>query len=211
MSELVPRGTSSEACLNSKLDTLKAFEALLKKEGDKRGLIGPKDLEIIWDRHILNCLPLVEVIEENLSVADIGSGAGLPGIVLAIAREDLKITLIEPMARRVEFLAEAIEQLNLENVEIFHGRAEEIVGKAKFDIVTARAVAPLEKLVKLAMPLLHLNGFLLALKGEKANTELNEALAQIAKSNATSLGVMKLGLEMNTAVSVVVIKAGGNE
>lgn len=211
MSELVPRGTSSEACLNSKLDALKAFEALLKKEGDKRGLIGPKDLEIIWDRHILNCLPLVEVIEENLSVADVGSGAGLPGIVLAITREDLKITLIEPMARRVEFLAEAIEQLNLENVEIFHGRAEEIVGKAKFDIVTARAVAPLEKLVKLAMPLLHPNGFLLALKGEKANTELNEALAQIAKSNATSLGVMKLGLEINTAVSVVVIKAGGNE
>jgi 16S rRNA (guanine527-N7)-methyltransferase len=211
MSELVPRGTSSEACLNSKLDALKAFEALLKKEGDKRGLIGPKDLEIIWDRHILNCLPLVEVIEENLSVADVGSGAGLPGIVLAITREDLKITLIEPMARRVEFLAEAIEQLNLENVEIFHGRAEEIVGKAKFDIVTARAVAPLEKLVKLAMPLLHPNGFLLALKGEKANTELNEALAQIAKSNAASLGVMKLGLEINTAVSVVVIKAGGNE
>ena len=211
MSELVPRGTSSEACLNSKLDALKAFEALLKKEGDKRGLIGPKDLEIIWDRHILNCLPLVEVIEENLSVADVGSGAGLPGIVLAITREDLKITLIEPMARRVEFLAEAIEQLNLENVEIFHGRAEEIVGKAKFDIVTARAVAPLEKLVKLAMPLLRPHGFLLALKGEKANTELNEALAQIAKSNATSLGVMKLGLEINTAVSVVVIKAGGNE
>jgi len=211
MSELVPRGTSSEACLNSKLDALKAFEALLKKEGDKRGLIGPKDLEIIWDRHILNCLPLVEVIEENLSVADIGSGAGLPGIVLAIAREDLKITLIEPMARRVEFLAEAIEQLNLENVEIFHGRAEELTGKAKFDIVTARAVAPLEKLVKLAMPLLRPYGFLLALKGEKANTELNEALAQIAKSNATSLGVMKLGLEINTAVSVVVIKAGGNE
>jgi 16S rRNA (guanine527-N7)-methyltransferase len=211
MDELVPRGTSSETCLNSNLDTLKAFETLLKKEGDKRGLIGPKDLEIIWDRHILNCLPLVEVIEENLSLADIGSGAGLPGIVLAIVRSDLKITLIEPMARRVEFLTEAIEHLNLKNVEIFHGRAEELAGKAKFDIVTARAVAPLEKLIKLAMPLLRPRGLLLALKGEKAQLELNEALAQIAKSNATSLGVVKLGLEIDTTISVVVIKAGGNE
>lgn len=78
MSELVPRGTSSEACLKSSLTKLKEFEALLKKEGDKRGLIGPKDLEIIWDRHILNCLPLVEIIGQSLSVADIGSGAGLP-------------------------------------------------------------------------------------------------------------------------------------
>jgi 16S rRNA (guanine527-N7)-methyltransferase len=211
MSELVPRGTSSEACLNSSLTKLKDFEALLKKEGDRRGLIGPKDLEIIWDRHVLNCLPLVEVIDQNLTVADIGSGAGLPGLVLAIAREDLKITLIEPMARRVEFLTEAIAQLALKNVEIFHGRAEELAGEAMFDIVTARAVAPLEKLVKLAIPLIKPQGLLLALKGEKANIELTEALAQIAKSNATSLGVVKLGLEINTAISVVVIKAGGND
>jgi len=135
----------------------------------------------------------------------------LPGLVLAIAREDLKITLIEPMARRVEFLTEAIAQLALKNVEIFHGRAEELAGEAMFDIVTARAVAPLEKLVKLAIPLIKPQGLLLALKGEKANIELTEALAQIAKSNATSLGVVKLGLEINTAISVVVIKAGGND
>ena len=211
MSGLVPRGTSSKVGLTENLEALKAFEALLKREGDKRGLLGPRELEILWDRHILNCLTLVELIPQNSTVADIGSGAGLPGLVLALTRSDLQITLIEPTLRRVEFLQEAIAELNLGNVEVIQGRAEDLVSKRKFSIVTARAVAPMKKLVNLSLPLLKPGGYLLALKGEKAAIELTEALEQISKWNATSLGVVKLGLEIDTQATAVVVKAKENE
>jgi 16S rRNA (guanine527-N7)-methyltransferase len=210
MEDFVPRGTSSKDSLERSTEKLRAFETILEREADKRGLLGPKDLEIVWERHILNCLPLVELIPANATLADLGSGAGLPGLVIAIAREDLKITLVEPMERRVTFLKEVIEELNLTNVEVIQGRAESLSGKRKFDFVTARAVAPMKKLVKLAVPLLNKSGLLLAIKGEKANSELNEALSQIKELKATSLGVVKIGSGINTEISVVVIKAGAS-
>lgn len=211
MSGLVPRGTSSKAALAESQTTLQRYEAILKREGDTRGLLGPRELEIVWDRHILNCLTLVELIPLNSSVADIGSGAGLPGIVLAIARPDLAVTLVEPTLRRVEFLSETKAELNLENLSIIQGRAEDLIKGQKFEIVTARAVAPMKKLLNLCLPLLKPGGYLLALKGEKANIELTEALEQISKWNATSLGVVKLGLEINTQATAVVVKAKENE
>ena len=211
MSGLVPRGTSSKAALAESQATLQRYEAILKREGDTRGLLGPRELEIVWDRHILNCLTLVELIPLNSTVADIGSGAGLPGIVLAIARPDLAVTLVEPTLRRVEFLNETKAELNLENLSIIQGRAEDLIKGQKFEIVTARAVAPMKKLLNLCLPLLKSGGYLLALKGEKANIELTEALEQISKWNATSLGVVKLGLEINTQATAVVVKAKENE
>lgn len=210
MDGFVPRGTSSRDSLEKGIEKLRSYEAILKREADKRGLLGPRDLEIVWERHILNCLPLVELISENLTLADLGSGAGLPGLVLAIAREDLKISLVEPMERRATFLSEAVFELRLTNVEVVQGRAESLLGKRKFDLVSARAVAPMKKLVKLAIPLLKESGLLLAIKGEKANSELNQALSQINDLQATSLGVVKIGSEINSRISVVVIKAGAS-
>jgi len=211
MSGLVPRGTSSKTALAESQSTLQLYEAILKREGDTRGLLGPRELEIVWDRHILNCLTLVELIPLNSTVADIGSGAGLPGVVLAIARPDLAVTLVEPTLRRVEFLNETKAELNLENLSIIQGRAEDLIKGKRFEIVTARAVAPMKKLLNLCLPLLKPGGYLLALKGEKANIELTEALEQISKWNATSLGIVKLGLEINTQATVVVVKAKENE
>jgi 16S rRNA (guanine527-N7)-methyltransferase len=211
MSGLVPRGTSSKTALAESQSTLQLYEAILKREGDTRGLLGPRELEIVWDRHILNCLTLVELIPLNSTVADIGSGAGLPGIVLAVARPDLAVTLVEPTLRRVEFLNETKAELNLENLSIIQGRAEDLIKGKRFEIVTARAVAPMKKLLNLCLPLLKPGGYLLALKGEKANIELTEALEQISKWNATSLGIVKLGLEINTQATVVVVKAKENE
>ena len=210
MEEFVPRGTSAKTALEKSNEKLRVFEAILKREADKRGLLGPRDLEIVWERHILNCLALVELIPLKATLADLGSGAGLPGLVIAITRDDLKITLVEPMERRATFLKEVIHELNLKNVEIVQGRAESLSGKQKFDLVTARAVAPMNKLVKLAIPLLNKAGLLLAIKGEKANSELNEAISQIKELGATSLGVVKTGSEINSEISVVVVKAGAS-
>lgn len=203
----VPRGTSSTKALVDWQEKLKAFESILKTQADTKGLLGPRDLEIIWERHILNSLPLIELITEGATLADIGSGAGLPGIPIAIARPDLEVTLIEPMARRADFLKETIDALDLKNTQVFHGRAEALFGKRKLDFVTARAVAPLKKLVKLVIPLLKSQGFLLALKGEKASFELTEALNSINELQATSLGVVKKGKEIDSEVSIVVVRA----
>ncbi|MGA0842194.1 MAG: 16S rRNA (guanine(527)-N(7))-methyltransferase RsmG [Candidatus Nanopelagicales bacterium] len=202
----VPRGTSSKKALEENLEKLKAYEALLKQHGEEKGLLGPKDIQIIWERHILNSLPLMELISPNSTLADIGSGAGLPGIPLSICRPDLKITLIEPMARRAEFLKIVIKELEIQNTEVFHGRAEALFKKQKFDFVTARAVAPFKKLVKIALPLLKSDGYLLALKGAKANLELNDALEVINELQATSLGVVKTGSEIQSEVSIVVVR-----
>jgi 16S rRNA (guanine527-N7)-methyltransferase len=145
---------------------LRAFGQLLATEGITRGLIGPREGERIWERHILNCLPVTTLLPEGASVADIGSGAGLPGIVIAIARPDLKVTLIEPLQRRVDFLIEATAKLP--NVKVIRGKSENVKGQ-RFDFVTARAVAPLPKLIAISK---HLAPTLLALKGESAKEEM---------------------------------------
>ena len=145
---------------------LRAFGQLLATEGITRGLIGPREGERIWERHILNCLPVTTLLPEGASVADIGSGAGLPGIVIAIVRPDLKVTLIEPLQRRVDFLIEATAKLP--NVKVIRGKSENVKGQ-RFDFVTARAVAPLPKLIAISK---HLAPTLLALKGESAKEEM---------------------------------------
>lgn len=146
------------------------FAQILQTWGIDRGLVGPKEGDRIWERHIANCIPVSTLIPRDSFVADVGSGAGLPGIVIALARPDLRMTLIEPLQRRVDFLQEVISLLELEIV-VSRGRAESI--KGNFDIVTARAVAPLPKLLGISWHLVRPNGSLLAMKGEGAQAEID--------------------------------------
>jgi len=148
-------------------EEIRAFAQFLTTAGIERGLIGPREGERIWERHIFNCLPVTQLLPQNASLFDIGSGAGLPGIVIALSRPDLKVTLIEPLERRVEFLKEATEGLG---IEVIRGRAQDV--KKSADYVTARAVAPLEKLKKISWHMVKTGGALLAMKGESAATEM---------------------------------------
>jgi 16S rRNA (guanine527-N7)-methyltransferase len=146
---------------------VRAFAQFLTSAGIERGLIGPREGERIWERHIFNCLHITTLLPEGASLFDIGSGAGLPGVVIALARPDLKVTLIEPLERRVEFLKEATAGLD---IEVIRGRAQDVKKSAEY--VTARAVAPLEKLKKMSWHMVKTNGSLLAMKGEGAAAEM---------------------------------------
>jgi 16S rRNA (guanine527-N7)-methyltransferase len=163
------------------------FGRLLGAEGELRGLIGPDEPARLWNRHLLNSAALAEFLPssravelgetpgETISVADLGSGAGLPGIVLAAMRPDLQFTLIEPMERRTDWLNEVVEKLSLNNVKVLRARAEEVPSDLRFDAVTARAVAPVRKLVPLALPLLKPGGSLIALQGKNVAAEIEKA------------------------------------
>jgi 16S rRNA (guanine527-N7)-methyltransferase len=146
---------------------IRAYADFLKGAGIERGLIGPREGERIWERHILNSLFVTQLLPQGASLFDIGSGAGLPGIVIALARPDLKVTLIEPLERRVEFLKEAVEGTD---IQVIRGRAQDV--KKSADYVTARAVAALDKLKKMSWHMLKMNGALLAMKGESAAKEM---------------------------------------
>ena len=146
---------------------IRAYADFLKGPGIERGLIGPREGDRIWERHILNSLFVCQLLPQEASLFDIGSGAGLPGIVIALARPDLKVTLIEPLERRVEFLKEATEGTE---IQVIRGRAQDV--KKSADYVTARAVAALDKLKKMSWHMLKMNGSLLAMKGESAAREM---------------------------------------
>ena len=168
----VSRETLIERYFPERLDEIAAYANFLTTAGIERGLIGPREGERIWERHIFNCLPVTQLLPQGASLFDIGSGAGLPGIVIALARPDLSVTLIEPLERRVAFLTEAVAGLNLEinKIEVIRGRAQDV--KKSADFVTARAVAPLEKLKKMSWHMVKTGGSLLAMKGESASTEM---------------------------------------
>ena len=161
------------------------YGQILATTAVERGLIGPREVDRIWDRHIFNSLPLITLMPEGATVIDIGSGAGLPGVVLGLARPDLQITLLEPLERRATFLLEVVAQLGLTNLQVVRGRAEE--HKSRYQIVTARAVAPLPKLLQISWRLIAPGGKLLALKGESAESEL--AAAPISRFNPSKVEV----------------------
>ena len=172
---------------------------LLISVGVERGLIGPREVPRIWERHILNCAVVVPRVPQGATVADVGSGAGLPGLVWAIARPDLHVTLIEPLLRRTVFLEEAVDVLGLEQVTVLRARAEDV--RDRFDVVTARAVAPLEKLAGWCLPLVRPGGVLLALKGRTAEEEVASSRVSLHKMGATDIVVSSHGdLQVPTTV-----------
>ena len=153
------------------------FADILCTRAVERGLLGPREAARVWDRHLLNSAVLASAVPTDALVADVGSGAGLPGIPLWLARPDLRVRLIEPMQRRVEFLREVVAELGLP-IDVLHGRAEQ-QPRASVDVVVVRAVAPLGRLIPLALPLLRPGGRLLALKGRSAAAEIAKAGAAL--------------------------------
>ena len=152
---------------------MQAYAELLATEGVLRGVIGPREVPRLWERHLVNCAVVADMIPPGAEVDDVGSGAGLPGIVLAVQRPDIRVTLVEPLLRRTVFLEEAVAELGLPNVVVVRQRAQErALSRPSRDVVTARAVAPLERLVGWCIPLLKPGGVLLALKGSTAAEEL---------------------------------------
>jgi 16S rRNA (guanine527-N7)-methyltransferase len=172
---------AAHTVFGDRLPLAATYAELLATDGVVRGLIGPRETSRIWARHLLNCAAVAELIPEGSSVIDVGSGAGLPGIVLAVARPDLSVVLLEPLARRTAFLVEAVNALGLDQaVRVVRARAEDApstagrTGAFPGDIVTARAVAPLDRLAGWCLPLTALGGRLLALKGASAADEVAE-------------------------------------
>ena len=188
-----------------RLTLLERYAGLLATEGVTRGLIGPREVPRLWDRHLLNCGLLAPLIPDGVTVADLGSGAGLPGVVLAIARPDLTVTLVEPMARRVGFLAEVRAELELSNVEVIRARAEQWSRAERFDVVTTRALAALPKLLAWCLPLVAEHGELLAMKGSSAQDEIVAAAAELRRWRARAEVVTSSvpGSSVTTVVRVV--------
>jgi len=173
------------------IERARSFTGALAREGEERGLIGPLELPRLWTRHILNSVIAAPLFHG--AVADVGSGAGLPGIVLAIARPDVRWTLIEPMERRVAWLNEQVDALALENVEVLRARAEDVKRTGEFDVVTARAVSALRTLIPLTVPLVRDGGELAVLKGLNAENEISAAEKQIKRFKLSDVRVETLG------------------
>lgn len=170
--ELAPLATR---LFGDRLPLAERFTSLLAEHGQERGLIGPREVDRLWERHMLNCALMVDSIDPSVrTLADIGSGAGLPGVIIAIARPDLEVTLVETMQRRCAWLDEVNAELGLD-YEVVRARAEELHGERTFDAVTARAVAALDKLAKWTLPLVADGGELLAMKGSSAAQEIEKA------------------------------------
>lgn len=190
MSELESEPEVAVDLFGDRIELARQFTAALAAHGEERGLIGPLELPRLWSRHILNSVIAAPLFHG--SVADIGSGAGLPGIVLAIARPDVRWTLVEPMERRVIWLNEQVDELELTNVEVLRARAEDVT-PASFDVVTARAVSALRTLIPLTAPLVRDGGELTLLKGMNAPNEIEAAQKQIKKFRLTDVRVETLG------------------
>lgn len=200
---------AAEQVFGDRLELAKRYVDHLATSGIERGLIGPREVPRLWDRHVLNCAVITELIPSGVRVADVGSGAGLPGLCIAIARPDLKVTLIEPLERRVTWLEEIILDLQLDNVTVLRMRAEQAVDEVDCDVVTARAVSALDKLLGLTVPLLHGSGEVLAIKGRSAAEEVSKATKMIRKLGGEAAEVLSAGsLVLAEPTTVVRIRVG---
>jgi len=184
---------------NEYQDLLCRYVGWLAGAGTRRGLIGPREVPRLWGRHILNSIAMAEVLPQGARLVDIGTGAGLPGLAVACIRPDLRVDLVESLQRRTEFLSEVVADLDLtEQIHIVHGRAEhpgvvKAVGSSRF--VTARAVAPLDRLVRWAFPLLESGGSLLALKGSSAEAEISRCRAALTRARAVQIEILECGVD----------------
>jgi 16S rRNA (guanine527-N7)-methyltransferase len=195
-----------------RLDLARHYAELLVTDGVQRGLIGPREAARVWSRHVLNCAVVTELFGDRNRVVDVGSGAGLPGVVMAIRRPDLRVDLVEPLQRRVTFLTEAVDALGLhQQVRVVRGRAEEpeivrAVGGA--DWVTARAVAPMDRLMKWCLPLLARSGRLALLKGDSVREELRRQGPQLRRAGIPEPDIVRCGIGLvEPAVTVVTVEA----
>lgn len=181
----------AQAFLGEGYDQVHAFADALAAEGVLRGLIGPRELPRLWERHLLNSAALLPYLPAAGTVVDVGSGAGLPGIVVACARPDLEVVLVEPMERRALWLTEVSEALGLSSVQVIQRRAEEVHGRLAADVVTARAVAPLDRLMTWCFPLVRDGGALLAMKGSRAQAEVDEAATLIERLGGAPAEILR--------------------
>jgi 16S rRNA (guanine527-N7)-methyltransferase len=205
LSELAPPPEAARQLFGDRLPEAVRYAELLADVGVRRGLIGPREVPRLWERHLLNCAVLSEIVPEGVTVCDVGSGAGLPGIPLALVRPDLDITLLEPLLRRTTFLEEVVDLLGLDHVSVARGRAEEMLGSLQpVQVVTARAVAPLERLAGWGIPLLRPYGEMLAIKGDTAEEELKSARDALHKLGVVETSVTQVGAGVVEPLSTVV-------
>ncbi|WP_121253995.1 16S rRNA (guanine(527)-N(7))-methyltransferase RsmG [Nocardioides ferulae] len=200
-----PPAAATSLFREERLQLAQRYAEALAGPGVVRGLIGPREVGRLWERHLLNCAALGELLPENATVADVGSGAGLPGLVLAIARPDLRITLVEPLLRRTTFLEEVVDELTLPNVELVRARAEALHGERSFDVVTSRAVAPLGRLLEWSMPLVSAGGSLVAMKGSSVEGEIQDAAATLTALGCHTPIVRRCGAEVLDPPTLAVV------
>lgn len=209
----VPRAPAGARWVfGDRMDRAVRYAELLATDGIERGLIGPREIDRLWDRHLLNCAAIEELIADGARVVDAGSGAGLPGVPLALARPDLRITLVEPMLRRTEFLLEVVRGLEIDS-DVVRGRIEEASVRGRVgtvDVVTCRAVAALDKLADWCVPLLRPGGQLLAIKGERADEEVRRHRRVMASRGAGTVRVVTCGGDyLDPPTTVVVAERTG--
>lgn len=204
--EHVSRGTSrapdeAQGLFGPRLELAERYAGWLADQGALRGLIGPRESSRLWQRHLINSALVADLVPAGASVCDVGSGAGLPGLVLAIVRPDLHVTLVEPLLRRTTFLDEVVADLELSGVEVVRGRADALHGRRTFDVVTSRAVAPLITLVGWSMPLVSPTGSMVAMKGSSVAEEIPAARQVLAELGCSAPEVLTLrheGLDQPT-------------
>jgi 16S rRNA (guanine527-N7)-methyltransferase len=204
---------AAEDVFGDRLEWAARYADLLASEALTRGLIGPREVPRLWDRHLLNCAVVTDLLPHEARVVDAGSGAGLPGLVFALRRPDLRVDLVEPLLRRTTFLDDAVQKLQLsDRVRVVRARVEDVdtitlLGHAAW--VTARAVAPLDRLVRWCLPLLRPDGALLAIKGSSAGTELAEHRSTIQALGGRDLEVRRCGIDvLAEPTTVVVVRRG---
>ena len=193
------------------LDTARAFADILATDGVTRGLIGPRETPRLWERHLVNCALVAEFVPDQGELVDIGSGAGLPGVVLAMLKPGLRVVLLEPLLRRSVFLEECVTRLGLANATVVRARAEEMAGVIEADVATARAVAPLGRLAGWAAGVLRPGGQILAIKGQTAEEELAAARPVLSRLGARKAEVLRVGHgRVISATTVVRVVIGGH-
>lgn len=203
-------GASAGELFGARLPLVERYLGWLAGPGIERGLLGPRERDRLWSRHVLNSALVADLMPPGTSVADVGSGAGLPGMVVALRRPDLHLTLIEPLLRRSTFLTEVVRDLGLgDQVEVVRARAEDLAGSWRFDVVTARAVAPLERLCRWCLPLLAPGGQLLALKGASAPEELAAARPSLDRYRLREVELVEVGTGVDSTWVVRIVPEVG--